>query len=512
MNPIKKLLSIHYSHDPSITYVVDNEVIFTIALDRWTRVKKYPFCVPDLFRQIQNIEFDTLVLSCIATHESHWTYFAEAMASVPKFQESVKKAKLYNCEGTAHHLFHAWGSILTSPYDNATIVVADMGGKPLSIISEGGEAARERESSFIFKDGVMHEDQQLFGCMGREYTFVSNYIYKKETFDSNSDTKLMALSLYGDPVYKNHHEISLMSNTGVNPCLPLTDKVIQDCAASTQKLFEDGMDLLFDKVVKNENENIILTGGCAQNILYNSKLLKKYKNIHVDPFCYDVGMSLGSANYFLNGKIKKLNNVYLGHKHNLEEDLYIFKKDFDIKDATYSDIATILYTDPVAIFQNKSEQGQRALGNRSLLANINAEGIEDKINKIKKREWYRPFATSILEEDASEWFDMSGVKSSPYMMFVFDIKEDKIKYFKVAKSVKNDCRIQTVNKEQNEHYYNLIHTFKSMYGLPLVLNTSLNMPKNTVVERLEDLKFMMECTELNYAYLPELNKLICKKK
>lgn len=508
----KKLLSIHYSHDPSITYIVDNKVEFTIAVDRWTKIKTYAYCSPEIFRLIQNIEFDELVISCIATHEAFWGYWSEAIASVPKFQAKVKKAKLYNCEGTAHHLFHAWGSVLTSPFKDAYIIVADMGGKPLMPVGTGGDIIRERESTYHYKDGVMTEDLQLHGCFGRSYTEVTQYLYNKPFEECRDDAKLMALSLYGNPIYTTDTQIRMIGQQGIKPKLILTDKKAQDVAASGQKLFEEGMDFLFENTIKDKNQNIILTGGCAQNILFNSKALKKYPNLHVDPFCYDVGMSLGSANYFCGGQVEKINNLYLGYKHDLETDIDIFKKDFNIIDVNYADVAKILHKDPVAIFQSRSEQGQRALGNRSLLANINAEGIEDKINRIKKREWYRPFATSILEEDAPEWFDMLGRKSSPYMMFVFDIKKDKLKYFNIAKSLKNDCRIQTVNKEQNEHYYNLINTFKSMYGLPLIMNTSLNLPVNAVVETLRDLKFTMEASDLNYSYLPELGKLICKKK
>ena len=163
--------------------------------------------------------------------------------------------------------------------------------------------------------------------------------------------------------------------------------------------------------------------------------------------------------------------------------------------------------EPVAIFQSLSEQGQRGLGNRSLLIDIKAPNALKKINKIKKREWFRPFSCSILEDEAHKWFHTKG-KLSPYMMFVF--KSKKASLTKPVCSVDNLSRIQTVAYSHNKHFHNLLLTNKRFYKRPLLLNTSLNLPGHVLVESLDDLLYMFINTDLKYIYLPE-REIIIKK-
>jgi carbamoyltransferase len=130
------------------------------------------------------------------------------------------------------------------------------------------------------------------------------------------------------------------------------------------------------------------------------------------------------------------------------------------------------------------------------------------INDIKKREWFRPFACSVLKESAKDWFNMS-IDESPYMMYVFKLK--KLGILKAGISVDNQSRIQTVSKENNLHYYNLLKSFKKLTDIPILVNTSLNLPGEVLVETLYDLKNMFENSNLKYIYLPEINTLIQKQ-
>ena len=165
--------------------------------------------------------------------------------------------------------------------------------------------------------------------------------------------------------------------------------------------------------------------------------------------------------------------------------------------------------EPVAIFQSRSEQGQRGLGNRSLLMNPTHKNAHDKLNEIKKREWFRPFACSILEEKASEWFNMT-VNRSPHMMYVFDLKKEKDGILKAGLAINKKCRIQTVAKKDNLHYYNLIKSFEKITDIPVLLNTSLNLPGEVLVETIENMKELFIKSKLKYIYFPEINKLIKK--
>ena len=216
-------------------------------------------------------------------------------------------------------------------------------------------------------------------------------------------------------------------------------------------------------------------------------------------------MSLGAANYFSNNKIFN-QEVYLGIPQNINTDLFLKHK---IINAESIDVAKILQEDPVAIFQSRSEQGQRGLGNRSLLMNPIHKDAQKKLNEIKKREWFRPFACSILNEESNNWFDMS-IKESPHMMYVFDLKKNKKNILTSGLSKDNKSRIQTVSRKNNLLFYDLIYSFFQITKIPLVVNTSLNLPGEVLVETLFDLKKLFENSPLKYIYLPEIKKLIIK--
>ena len=164
-----------------------------------------------------------------------------------------------------------------------------------------------------------------------------------------------------------------------------------------------------------------------------------------------------------------------------------------------------MVNEPVAIFSGKSEQGQRGLGFRSLLGNPLDDKILNKINSIKKREWYRPFACTVLKEEAPSLFEIKENVASPYMMFVFKCKDQRLKS---VCSVDNYSRIQTLERQFNPKYYDLINAFKKLTGLPAVLNTSLNLPGRVLCEDTNDLYLMMKNSSLKYCYLSNENKLL----
>ena len=169
-----------------------------------------------------------------------------------------------------------------------------------------------------------------------------------------------------------------------------------------------------------------------------------------------------------------------------------------------------MLNEPVAIYQGRSEQGPRALGNRSLLMNPAHRDAVKKVNDIKKREWYRPFTCSILNENFEEYFFANYNTTPYYMNFVYKVKQNQEDKLKSVLSVDGYSRVQCVKAEHNTHYYNLIKTFNKMYGIPVLLNTSLNLPGMPVVESYEDLKNILLKSNLKYCFLPEHNILITK--
>ena len=157
----------------------------------------------------------------------------------------------------------------------------------------------------------------------------------------------------------------------------------------------------------------------------------------------------------------------------------------------------------VAIYQNHSEWGPRALGNRSILFDPTNPEAKDIVNSVKKREAYRPFACTILEEYAHEYVEMHQLKSSPYMSFAFQCKEKAKDEIPALVHMDNTCRIQTVNREQNKNYYDLIKTMYESNGVPIVFNTSFNLHGESMVETIYDAIHTCNHSEINHLYVPE---------
>ena len=130
------------------------------------------------------------------------------------------------------------------------------------------------------------------------------------------------------------------------------------------------------------------------------------------------------------------------------------------------------------------------------------------MNKVKGREYFRPFAASVMKEYAHEWFDMKGLKESPNMMYAVDVKEDKKDLIPSVLHVDDTCRIQTVTKEVNEHFYNLIEEFYKLTGIPILFNTSFNLAGEPLVETIDDALKVLNDSEMEYCFMPELNSLI----
>ena len=164
----------------------------------------------------------------------------------------------------------------------------------------------------------------------------------------------------------------------------------------------------------------------------------------------------------------------------------------------------ILDQKAVAIFQGESEYGPRALGNRSILFDPRNPDVKDIMNGIKKREWYRPFAGTILLEHAHDYFEMLTIKESPYMSYAIPAKPLAKQTVPGIIHVDGTCRIQTVTQKQNKHFYDLIKLFYDKTGVPILFNTSFNLAGETLVQTLEDAKYTIMRSAIDFIYCPEL--------
>ncbi len=165
-------------------------------------------------------------------------------------------------------------------------------------------------------------------------------------------------------------------------------------------------------------------------------------------------------------------------------------------------VEILLKQEPLVIFQNESEWGPRALGNRSILFDPRNPEAKNIVNKFKKREWWRPLAGTVLLEHAHDYFDLGTLKESPYMSFAVYARDKAIEKVPSIVHVDNTCRIQTLKKIDNINYYNLIKKFYEKTKVPMLLNTSFNLAGYPIVENEDFLKFTLDNSEFNYVYKP----------
>ena len=255
-----------------------------------------------------------------------------------------------------------------------------------------------------------------------------------------------------------------------------------EIAATVQYLFEKSiLDTVKNKISTYGSKNLCLSGGSFLNCNVNSLIrdMDLFDNIHHCPASGDDGIASGFALYVAHHIFDEPRTTYSN-----SEIAYSGKEYSLTKEVDYKKIAKLISDgNIVAWFTGGSEFGPRALGNRSLLADPRKAHNKEILNfTVKKREWFRPFAPSVLEEESHKWFYPN--KPSPYMLYTYKVLQpEKIP---AVTHVDNSSRIQTVSEDLNKHYYELIKAFFEITGVPMLLNTSLNGGGESLVESEED--------------------------
>lgn len=312
-------------------------------------------------------------------------------------------------------------------------------------------------------------------------------------------------------VYENRHDVTLLQNR-------------RDMAHAVQTQSQQEVLSLIKKAVEiSGNKNVVLSGGyglnCVANYHYLTELNELGINFYVEPISNDAGTCIGAALLVYhqtseNTKVRlRANSLYLGPKYSYSKDeinLTASKYNADVKyNATNADVISLLRSkNIVALFQGSSESGPRALGNRSIMFDPSFVDGKDYVNNIKHREYFRPFAGSIMAEHAHEWFDLRGMKESPTMMYAVNCQPGVEEKIPSVIHIDGTCRIQTVTREQNPHYYDLINDFYKVSGIPMVFNTSFNLGGEPLVETLDDAVRTLANSDIEYLYLPEYSILI----
>ena len=284
-------------------------------------------------------------------------------------------------------------------------------------------------------------------------------------------------------------------------------------------------DLIRHAVELSGSKNVVISGGyglnCVANYYYLKELEKEGIKIYVEPVSNDAGTAMGAALIWHHRTTQstkvtpQATDVYLGPVHTYTtEDINNIAQTYnaEVTDASKEDVIKLM-TDRniVTLFQGRSENGPRALGNRSIMYDPTDPNGKDFVNSVKHREYFRPFAGSILEEDVHEWFDLRGMESSPTMMYAVNCQPGIEEKIPAIIHIDGTCRIQTVTREQNPHYYDIIKAFKEKTGCPIIFNTSFNLGGEPLVETLDDAVRTLDNCDIEYLYLPEYSKLITVK-
>lgn len=458
------------SHDAALTLIENGEILFAGHAERYSKKKNDWFVNDDLLQDALRYGSPDLV----AYYEKPWKknlriklYGGQGGGQPPILEHP--RLKGIPVKTFDHHYTHASAGYFTSKFDDAVVIVLDAIGEfNTSTIwhAKGNKLKKVFTQNYPVSFGLFYSAfTQLLGLKPNEEEYI-----------------LMGMAAYGDPskYYRqvnkyfpeinkqkyNFHQGIFDWPTAVN------DRNKFDIAAAVQAVYEQRLYEFMHMAKKRvKSENLVFMGGCALNASANTKLWDIFYDVWIMPNPGDAGSSLGAAAAAYGEKLV-WRGPYLGHE--------LPKRKYPVQQALDA-----LLDDGVApVAYGKAEFGPRAFGNRSILADPRDPNIKDKVNKIKKRQLFRPFAPVVMEEHAHHWFEMPA--SIPYMQYTVKCKRPN----EIPSVVHADgtSRVQTVNKKQHPGLYALLQAFYEKTGVPVLLNTSLNIKGQPLLNDLNDVE------------------------
>jgi len=524
------ILGVHEGHDSSICLLRNGRVEKYFLNERISGIKHDRELPYDQMNEIvKSYNIDAVAVSVNWECDSKNTKFISEL-NIPQVKYDYSKK---------HHVGHASLAYHNSGFDESLIFVIDGSGSVF--VDEIGNSLGECESVFEYNKNrkkLLYKKVRQVGTHVTDQFIpsLSEYDHKNSNgigtlYDSaavvtgnsvNECGKAMGLSSYGDDnenfknmfVYENilnndffqKDNIKSFLLNPVDKITPYNYKKYADYCYAVQKQSQVATGDLIEKWVKETDiTNVCLSGGYAMNVVTNYYLLKRfpYLNFYFEPICSDKGLSIGVA-MDLYQRLRKRHHPKVKKNKTTAFHGELYKIPKEGKKTNLKAISKLLFcNNSVGIFNEKAEAGQRALGNRSILFNALNPNAKEIVNQIKRREWYRPFAAIVLEEDAHNYFDVSLMPSSPFMTVAFPVITDIIPG---VTHVDNTCRIQTVNKRDG-YLYKLLKEFKKMSGHGILLNTSMNLAGHPLVETPKHAINTMNQSKLDYLYFPGANQL-----
>ena len=452
------------SHDASVSLIKDGEILFAGHAERYSKNKNDWYNNKEIILDALNYgtpnviayyEKPLLKKSRIMMHggASDWKPTFPIDVPVHYFK---------------HHHSHAAAGYYTSSFDDACIVVLDAVGEfntSTIWIGEGNKVKLKYKQNYPVSFGLFYSAfTQLIGLMPNQEEYI-----------------MMGMAAYGDwkryykevdEYFPQYDQQKYNFHKGITDWgIDITEQDKFDIAAAVQMVYEQRLNdfMRMAKRITGKN-NLVFMGGCALNSSANTLLWKIFDMIWIMPNPGDAGSSLGAA-AALYGKHIDWKNPYLG---------YDLGGEYPVQQI----VDGILKDGIVAVASGRAEYGPRALGNRSILADPRDPGIKDKVNLIKQREMFRPFAPVVMAEHAHRWFDMDF--ESPYMQYTVKcIQPEKIPS---VVHIDGTSRVQTVTKDQHPGLYRVLNKFYIQTGVPVLLNTSLNIKGQPLLNDKKDVE------------------------
>ena len=549
-----------FFHDSSAALVQDGRLVAAAEEERFTRKKhdlSWPknaieYCLKQGNITIEQVDyigfyekpllkFERVMSQFLETFPKGFGAFRQAMPGwfndKLRVMKYVRKKLKYRGDVffIEHHLAHAASSFFCSPFQESAILTTDGVGEwqtTTTGIAKGQEITLGKEIIFPHSLGLI-------------YSTVTAYLGFSV---NNAEYKVMGLAAYGKPVYYDNflklvdikedgsysldmsyfdytHKMRMPSRKfielfgrprGKNDPMEQRHK---DMAASLQKLTEDVLFRILNSLHKETGmDNLCMAGGVALNSVANGKILSKtpFRDIFIQPAAGDGGTAVGAAFYAYNSILGKkreyvMRDAYLGPGYSTREIRQFLDKEkvnyssFDTDEQLVKTAAKLIAEGNVlGWFQGRMEFGPRALGARSILSDATNPEMQDILNlKVKHREKFRPFAPAVCEDDAIKYFECDEPVPAPtdFMLMVYPIRPQFRQKLPAVTHVDGSGRLQSVRREQNRLYYDVIKAFGKLKGMPIIINTSFNIRGEPIVCTPEDAYRCMMGTGIDYLFI-----------
>jgi carbamoyltransferase len=506
------IISLHRGHNAAIAVYHEGKITSVIEFERFVNRKNASFdsfqpifSAPNILEEIYNY----------LKQEYGFTQYEKFIISeredLPEYYKAIP-ANEYVVDPISHHTAHANGSLHQSNLNKAIIISFD-GGSPEGYFNVYlGEKGKDLEKITYFNYDL-----------GSNYHVIGSVC--DEVKDYNVLTaagKVLGLQSYGrvidewkeplkdffkaeTPYWRNLNERLQNLSDALKIPFSTSNKLSgtnsYNFARTAQEAFEEVVFECIDESVKQYDLPIILTGGCALNIVLNTKIKDRYnREMFVAPNSTDCGLAVGLLCKYIQ-PTEVVDITYSGVKVLDRNTLIEYIETRHGEKANYDKIINDLIQNRIlGIVQGNAEHGPRALGNRSIICSPLSSDMKDVLNlKVKHREWYRPFAPIVRLEDVSEYFEWEG--ESRWMNFCPKVRPEYIDKIPAVVHVDGTARVQTVTREQNPLMYDLLTLFKEKTGIGVLVNTSFNVDGKPILSTYKDAFKVFDETQLDRLYL-----------